>query len=147
MIVDDYATHKHPDVLAWLETHERVHLHFTPTSSSWLNLVERFCAEITNQAIRRGVFKNVRELEEAISAYLMKRNGTPHPYTWTATNESILNKMNRARLAPNAVTTPVNSDSVHQYQAQRSRPGVSHRLIASARESSSVTLVVTGTSS
>ncbi len=113
VIVDNYATHKHPEVLAWLQTHERVHLHFTPTSSSWLNLVERFFAEITDKAIRRGVFKNVRELEEAISAYLNKRNANPGPYTWTATMESILEKTNRARLALDAIATPANSESVH----------------------------------
>ena len=113
VIVDNYATHKHPEVLAWLATHDRVHLHFTPTSSSWLNLVERFFAEITDKAIRRGVFKNVRELEEAITKYLNKRNANPRSYTWTATTESIMEKTNRAKLALDAATTPANSESVH----------------------------------
>ena len=113
VIMDNYATHKHPEVMAWLAKHERVHLHFVPTSSSWLNLVERFFAEITDKAIRRGVFKNVRELEEAIAAYLNKRNASPRAYTWTATTESILEKTKRAKLALDAINTPLNSESVH----------------------------------
>lgn len=113
VIVDNYATHKHPDVLAWLATHPRVRLHFTPTSSSWLNLVERFFAEITDKAIRRGVFKNLTELEAAITAYLAQRNAHPRPYTWTASVESIVEKTNRASQALARVATPVDSDSVH----------------------------------
>jgi len=99
LIVDNYATHKHPHVKAWLERHPRVHLHFTPTSSSWLNLVERFFADITEKAIRRGVFKSVRELEEAIGAYLDMRNDRPCPYTWTKSAEHIIEKVGRARQA------------------------------------------------
>ena len=75
---------------AWLKAHRRVHLHFTPTSASWLNLVERLFAEITDKAIRRGVFKHVRELQAAIEAYLAVRNADPRPYTWTATIERSL---------------------------------------------------------
>ncbi|MBI2767552.1 MAG: IS630 family transposase [Chloroflexi bacterium] len=103
VIVDNYATHKHAHVRAWLTAHPRVHLHFTPTSASWLNLVERLFAEITDKAIRRGVFKHVRELTAAIQAYLAVRNADPRPYTWTATVEKILAKVGRAQSALNAV--------------------------------------------
>jgi transposase len=97
LIVDNYATHKHPAVRAWLAKHERVHLHFTPTSASWLNLVERFFAEITQNRIRRGVFKSVAELEAAILAYLAHRNRQPRPFTWTASVGTIIAKVGRAK--------------------------------------------------
>ena len=103
LIVDNYATHKHPAVDAWLRKHPRVQLHFTPTSSSWLNLVERFFAEITDKAIRRGVFKSVAELEAVIAAYLAHRNQNPRPFTWTAAVEPILNKIRRANQALESV--------------------------------------------
>jgi transposase len=99
LIVDNYATHKHPAVQSWLKKHPRVQLHFTPTSASWLNLVERFFAEITHNRIRRGVFKSVAELEAAILAYLAHRNQHPRPFTWTASVESILEKRARAKEA------------------------------------------------
>ena len=114
VILDNYATHKHPDVNAWLAKHPRVHLHFTPTSASWLNLVERFFAEITDKAIRRGVFTHVKELEAAIHAYLAARNAHPSPYTWTATVEAIIAKRDRASSALDRVrTTLAISDAVH----------------------------------
>ena len=97
LIVDNYATHKHPAVQDWLAKHPRVQLHFTPTSASWLNLVERFFAEITHNRIRRGVFRSVAELEAAILAYLAQRNQQPHPFTWTASVESIIEKVGRAK--------------------------------------------------
>jgi len=84
-------------VQAWLEKHPRVQLHFTPTSTSWLNLVERFFAEITHNRIRRGVFKSVAELEAAIVAYLAHRNQQPKPFTWTASVETIIEKVGRAK--------------------------------------------------
>lgn len=99
VIVDNYATHKHPGVQAWLARHKRVNLHFTPTSSSWLNLVERFFAEITRQRIRRGVFTSVADLEAAILAYLGHRNQEPRPFTWTASVETIIEKLGRAKEA------------------------------------------------
>jgi transposase len=99
LIVDNYATHKHPEVNAWLVTHPRVHLHFTPTSASWLNLVERFFAELTERRIRRGVFTSVAELEAAIAAYLAQRNEHPRPFTWTASVKSIIQKVGRANEA------------------------------------------------
>jgi transposase len=97
LIVDNYATHKHPNVTAWLAKHPRVHLHFTPTSASWLNLVERFFRDITEERIRRGVFHSVGDLEQAIMDYLDHRNANPKPYRWTATPEDILAKENKAK--------------------------------------------------
>src|SRR5438067_7446798 len=79
LIVDNYATHKTPAVKRWLKRHVRFHLHFTPTSGSWLNMVERFFAEITRKRIRRGVFKSVDELKQAIMDYLNHHNGARSP--------------------------------------------------------------------
>src|SRR6266545_1592848 len=97
LIVDNYGTHTHPNVKAWLEKHPRFHLHFTPTSSSWLNLVERWFRELTQKAIRRGVFPGVPALIEAIRAYLDAYNEDPKPFVWTATVESIVEKVNRCK--------------------------------------------------
>ncbi len=97
LIADNYATHKHSAVHAWLAKHSRVHLHFTPTSASWLNLVERFFGEITQNRIRRGAFKSVAELEAVIRDYLHHRNREPRPFTWTASVASILEKTARAK--------------------------------------------------
>lgn len=97
LIVDNYSTHKHPNVKKWLEKHPRFHMHFTPTSASWLNLVERFFRDITEDRIRRGVFRSVKELEAAIGEYVAHRNTKPKPYIWTATPESILSKVHKAK--------------------------------------------------
>ena len=99
MILDNYATHKHPNVKAWLEKHPRFHLHFIPTSSSWLNLVERWFRNITDKAIRRGVFHSVPDLITAIEKYLAANNADPKPFVWTATAEQILTKVRRGRVA------------------------------------------------
>lgn len=101
LILDNYSTHKHPDVRAWLTKHPRFQLHFTPTSSSWLNLVERWFREITDKAIRRGVFHSVPDLIAAIEAYLQAHNDDPKPFVWTATAEDILAKVRRGRVALN----------------------------------------------
>jgi transposase len=98
LIVDNYGTHTHPNVKAWLAKHPRFHLHFTPTSSSWLNLVERWFAELTGKMIRRGVFHSVGDLVEAIEEYLRVHNDDPKPFMWTATAESILEKVRRGRV-------------------------------------------------
>jgi transposase len=103
LIVDNYATHKTPEVKKWLKKHRRFHFHFTPTSASWLNQVERFFAEITRDAIRRGTFKNVPELETTINDYLAKHNETASPFVWTATADEILEKVDRARDTLNKV--------------------------------------------
>ncbi len=96
LIVDNYGTHKTPEVNAWLAKHPRFKLHFIPTSSSWLNLVERFFAEITGKRIRRGVFRSVGELKAAIHDYLDHHNADPKPFQWTKTAKEILDKEARA---------------------------------------------------
>jgi transposase len=105
MILDNYGTHKHPNVQAWLAKHPRFHLHFTPTSSSWLNLVERWFRNLTEQAIRRGIFRSVPELIAAIEAYLQANNADPKPFIWTATAEEILEKVRRGRATLESITT------------------------------------------
>jgi transposase len=99
LVVDNYATHKHPKVQAWLAKHPRFTVHFIPTSSSWLNLVERWFRNLTEEAIRRGVFHNVAELEATIAAYLEANNADPKPFVWTASAEKILEKVARAAKA------------------------------------------------
>ena len=99
LIADNHATHKHPKVKAWLAKHPRFHLHFTPTSASWLNQVERFFGLITEQRIRRGVFHSVDELEAAIHDYLEHHNADPKPFSWTASAANILEKVARGRQA------------------------------------------------
>jgi len=99
LIADNYATHKHPAVKAWLKRHPRFHMHFTPTSASWLNQVERFFGLITEDRIRRGVFRSVAELEAAIQEYLDNHNVDPKPFVWTASAVSILEKVRRGRQA------------------------------------------------
>jgi transposase len=97
LILDNYATHKAPPVKRWLNSHPRFTLHFTPTSSSWLNLVERLFAEITRQRIRRGTFDSVAELQTAITAWIEHRNQHPKPFIWTAKPGTIIAKHRRAR--------------------------------------------------
>ena len=99
VVCDNYRTHKTKQVEAWLKRHKRFKLHFTPTSSSWLNLVERLFAEITRQRIRRGVFKSVADLEAAIEAWIAERNSKPKPFKWAAKADTILAKNARARAA------------------------------------------------
>jgi transposase len=96
LVMDNYATHKTPAVKRWLARHPRFVVHFTPTSASWINQVERFFAEITERRIRRGVFKSVRALEQAIEAYLAEHNANPKPFKWTATADLILRKVEDA---------------------------------------------------
>ena len=105
LILDNYGTHNHPNVKAWLDKHPRFHLHFTPTSSSWLNLVERWFRELTGKAIRRGVFHSVGDLIAAIEDYLQAHNNDPKPFVWTATAEEILEKVSRGRVALQQVQT------------------------------------------
>jgi len=93
MILDNYGTHNHPKVKAWLEKHPRFHLHFTPTSSSWLNLVERWFGEITRKRIRRGVFRSVPELVAAIEDFIRINNEIPKPFVWTKKVDAILEKV------------------------------------------------------
>ena len=99
LIADNYATHKHPKVQKWLTHHPRFHIHFTPTSSSWLNMVERFFRDLTQNRLRRGIFRDVEELITAIGEYIDKHNANPKPFVWTAKAADILEKVKRARTA------------------------------------------------
>jgi transposase len=97
LIADNYGTHKHPKVKRWLARHPRFHMHFVPTSSSWLNLVERFFRDLSEDSLREGSFQSVRELTQQIETYLAQRNLDPQPYCWRAKGEEILAKIQRAR--------------------------------------------------
>jgi transposase len=103
VVCDNYATHKHPRVKAWLEGNPRVQLHFTPTSGSWLNMVEIFFGIITRQAIRRGTFDSVRELVDAIRRFIEGWNERCEPFVWTKDADTILTRANRQ----------ANSETVH----------------------------------
>jgi len=103
VIVDNYATHKHPRVTSWLRRHPRFHLHFIPTSSSWLNMVERWFRDITDKRIRRGSFRNVPELIAAIQEYLENHNQNPRIFTWTASVAHILTKIAKCKEALDAL--------------------------------------------
>jgi transposase len=97
LIVDNYAPHNHAKVEAWLKKHPRFHLHFTPTSASWLNQVERFFGLMTEERLRRGVFTSVADLEAAICDYLEHHNASPKPFIWKASAADILKKVAHAR--------------------------------------------------
>src|SRR3990172_3340580 len=109
LICDNYATHKHPKVKEWLEKHPRFHVHFTPTSASWLNMVERFFRDITTARLRRGVFRSVPELIKAIEEYIALHNKNPNPFVWTAKANDILQKVIRA----NRRLSAKNNDALH----------------------------------
>jgi transposase len=97
VIADNYATHKHSKVKAWLKRHRRFHMHFIPTSSSWLNVIEGFFAKLTTKRLKRGSFTSVSELIEAIEGFILRHNENPQPMVWTAQVEKILEKVGRAR--------------------------------------------------
>ena len=99
LIVDNYSTHKHEKVQRWLKRHPRFHFHFTPTSASWLNMVERFFRDLNANRLRRGVFRDVPEMVDAIEGYIDKHNENPKPFIWTAKASDILAKVKRARKA------------------------------------------------
>jgi len=103
LIVDNYATHKPPKVLSWLKRHPRFHQHFTPTSSSWLNVIERWFRDLTQNRIRNGVFRSVAELEQAIRDDIDRHNAHPKSFVWTKKAADILEKVARARTALNKV--------------------------------------------
>lgn len=105
LILDNYSTHKHAKVKAWRARHPRFHFHFIPTSSSWLNLIERFFGELTRKRIRRGTFTSVSTLREAIRGYIDQHNADPKPFVWTARAEQILDKVGRARIARDKATS------------------------------------------
>lgn len=97
LVADNYATHKHPTVRRWLARHPRFHMHFTPTSASWLNMVERLFAELTDKRLRRGVFRSIVDLQATINRYLRERNRAPKPFIWTKGADTIIRKYERAR--------------------------------------------------
>lgn len=97
LIMDNYGTHKHPKVQSWMKYHRRFHFHFTPTSSSWLNLIERWFREITTKRIRRGSFSSVDELVKAIYEYVEQNNKFPKPFVWTASADKILAKVQHCK--------------------------------------------------
>lgn len=99
LILDNYATHKHPRVKAWLKRHKRFHLHFIPTSSSWLNVIERFFRDLEDKRLRRGTFASVPELIAAVLDYIARHNDDPKPFVWRKTADHIVEKVGRARLA------------------------------------------------
>jgi len=101
LICDNYATHTHPKVQAWLKRNPRFHFHFTPTGASWLNMVERFFRDLTAKALKRGSFFNVDDLIGAIQKYINEHNRCPKPFIWTASAKDILAKVNRARASLN----------------------------------------------
>ncbi len=103
LIVDNYATHKHPKVKNWLKRHKQFHIHFIPTSSSWLNVIERWFRDITQNRIRKGVFKSVEQLETAIRDYVDHHNANPKSFVWTRKAEDILEKVARARASLNKI--------------------------------------------
>ncbi len=108
LIVDNYATHKHPKVRAWLGRHQRFHFHFTPTAASWLNAVEGFCAKLTRRRLKRGVFKGILDLQAAINRFLREANDDPKPFIWTADPDAIIEKVHRGKQV---------SKSIHQRPA------------------------------
>ena len=97
LIVDNYGTHKHEKVKQWVGKHRRFHIHYTPTSSSWMNLIERFFADLTNDVVRDGSFTSVRQLVRDIETYLAERNLNPKRYQWKAEGEEILRKIQKAK--------------------------------------------------
>ncbi len=97
IVLDNYATHKHRKILEWIARKKRIFLHFIPTSSSWLNLVERFFGILTDKRLRRGVFTSVNELETALNDFIAQHNKNPKPFVWTKSTEEIFEKVGRAR--------------------------------------------------
>jgi transposase len=105
VVLDNYATHKHPKVLKWLAKHQRFHMHFTATSASWMNMVERFFRNLSEDRLKRGVFKSVDELVCAIEQFVLAHNEDPKPFIWTASARDILEKVIRAKAKLNTVQT------------------------------------------
>ena len=105
IICDNYATHKHPKVIAWLARNKRFHVHFTPTSASWLNMVERFFRDVSEKALRRGVFHSVPAVVQTLEQHLARHNEDPKPFIWTATASDILAKVTRAKAKLHKVRT------------------------------------------
>ena len=128
LVVDNYATHKTPAVKRWLKAHPRFHLHFTPTSASWLNMVERFFAEITRNRIRRGAFQSVAELKHAIMDYLENHNADPKPFIWTKSAGEILEKVARAKQALDQKKATSASSGAWRYRILKDRRSAARRM-------------------
>jgi transposase len=105
IIIDNYSAHKHPAVQRWMKRHPRFHVHYTPTSASWLNMVERFFRDLTEKWLRRGVYRSVEDLVDSIGVYLEHYNSDPKPFVWTAKANDILEKVKRARAKLNKLST------------------------------------------
>ena len=105
VVLDNYATHKHPQVLKWLAKRPRFHMHFTATSAWWMNMVERFFRNLSEDRLKPGVFKSVEELVAAIELFVLAHNETPKPFVWTKSAQGILQKVMRARAKLNTVQT------------------------------------------
>ena len=103
MILDNYATHKHPTVMQWLDRHPRFTFHFTPTSCSWANAVEGWFAKLTRQRLKRGVFTSIIELQAAINRFIAEANGNSKPFVWTKSADAILAAVQRGRQALEAI--------------------------------------------
>ena len=103
VVLDNYATHKHPKVTAWLARHPRFAFHFTPTSCSWANAVEGLFAKLTRQRLKRGVFTSIVELQAAINRFIAETNDKPKPFVWTKSEDAILAAVNRGRQALEAI--------------------------------------------
>lgn len=113
IVLDNYATHKHKNITDWLEAHPRFHFHFIPTSSSWLNMVERWFRDITDKAIKRGSFTSVKQLEETIYAYIEHNNENPEPFIWTKTAEQIIEKVESGRTTLNNLDPATEKKTLH----------------------------------
>lgn len=118
LVMDNYATHKTPAIRRWLARHPRWHVHFTPTSASWINQVERFFAELTEKQIRRGVHHSTRDLEQAIRQYINNVNDDPRPFRWAKSADNILASIKRfclatLKVASNQAQIVKNSESGH----------------------------------
>ncbi len=134
-LTNRFTTHKHDAVGRWLKRHRRFQLHYTPTSSSWLNLVERWFREITEERIRRGSFYSVAELEQAIKEYLVHNHRQPKPFVWTASVAKILEKVNRCKgisEAPNIRTGTLDFRDLHWTDDPRTQLDASGRWWSSA---------------
>ena len=105
MVLDNYATHKHPKVLRWLAKRPRFHMHFIATSASWMNMVERFFRNLSEDRLKRGVFKSVDGLVAAIELFVLAHNETPKPFIWTKSAQDILQKVMRAKAKLKTVQT------------------------------------------
>jgi len=103
VVLDNYATHKHPKVRGWLARHPRFTFHFTPTSCSWANAVEGWFAKLTRQRLKRGVFTSIVELQTAINRFIAEANGKPKPFVWTKSSDAILAAVQRGRQALEAI--------------------------------------------